>query len=98
MVETIDFINQVIDQDFSKAAPSFNDIITSKMSDALEAERINVAGQIFNGVEDREAEDQYELDLDNPNEDDDDVDDEDDDFEDEELEDAAEEALNDEED
>ena len=94
MVETIDFINQVIDQDFTKAAPSFNDIITSKMSDALEAERINVAGQIFNGVEDREAEDQYELDLDNPNEDDD----EDDDFEDEELEDAAEEALNDEED
>lgn len=96
MVETIDFINQVIDQDFTKAAPSFNDIITSKMSDALEAERINVAGQIFNGVEDREAEDQYELELDNPN--DDDVDDEDDDFEDEELEDAAEEALNDEED
>ena len=96
MVETIDFINQVIDQDFTKAAPSFNDIITSKMSDALEAERINVAGQIFNGVEDREAEDQYELELDNPN--DDDVDGEDDDFEDEELEDAAEEALNDEED
>lgn len=93
MVETIDFINQVIDQDFTKAAPSFNDIITSKMSDALEAERINVAGQIFNGVEDREAEDQYELDLDDPNEDNDE-----DDFEDEELEDAAEEALNDEDD
>lgn len=93
MVETIDFINQVIDQDFTKAAPTFNDIITSKMSDALEAERINVAGQIFNGVEDREAEDQYELDLDDPNEDNDE-----DDFEDEELEDAAEEALNDEDD
>lgn len=93
MVETIDFINQVIDQDFTKAAPSFNDIITSKMSDALEAERINVAGQIFNGVEDREAEDQYELDLDDPNEDNDE-----DDFEDEELEDAAEEALDDEDD
>lgn len=97
MVETIDFINQVIDQDFTKAAPSFNDIITSKMSDALEAERINVAGQIFNGVEDREAEDQYELDLDDPNEDDD-ADNDEDDFEDEELEDAAEEALDDEDD
>lgn len=96
MAEVTDFIDQVLAQDFSKAAPTFNDIIGDKMSDALEAEKINVAAQIFNGVEEQENEDQYELDLDDPE-----VEDEDDgeeEFTEYEFDDAAEEAMEEEDD
>jgi len=43
-----DLINNVVDQDFSKAGPMFTDIIQSKMNDALEQEKINVAAEIYN--------------------------------------------------
>jgi hypothetical protein len=71
-----DFINSVTDQNFSKAEPIFHELIQDKLNDALEAEKIKVAGHVFNGEEDDE---QLELDLD---EEDEDLD-EDDDFEDE---------------
>lgn len=74
-----DLINTVVDQDFSKSGPMFAEIMQSKMNDALEQEKIAVAGQIFNGEEPEEE--QLELDLD----------DEDDDITDEEIDDAIDE-------
>jgi len=71
-----DLINNVVDQDFSAASATFNDIIQSKMGDALEQEKIAVAGQIFNG--DESDEEQLEMDFD------------DDDISDEDIEDAIE--------
>ena len=46
-----DFINQVQNQDFSKATVTFSDLMDTKVSDALEQEKISLADKIFNGVE-----------------------------------------------
>ena len=46
-----DFINQVQNQDFSKATVTFSDLMDTKVSDALEQEKISMADQIFNGAE-----------------------------------------------
>ena len=51
-----DLINTVATQDFSKAAPTFAEIMQSKISDALDQERIAVADKVFNGVEPEEDE------------------------------------------
>ena len=56
MMEIEDLINSVVDQDFSKAAPSFKEIMDTKISDALEQEKIAIADQIFNGHETDEEE------------------------------------------
>ena len=58
-----DFINAISDQDFNTAAPTFHEILADKMNDALEQEKINMAGQMFNG-------DEAELDDDDPSEED----------------------------
>ena len=89
MAEVTDFLDQVINQDFASAAPTFSDIMGDRIADSLEQEKVKMANSVFNGVdpEERADEDQYELDLDDP-----DIDDED------ELDDAAEEALDVEED
>ena len=55
-MEIDDLINSVVDQDFSKAAPSFKEIMDTKISDAMEQERIAIADQIFNGHETDEEE------------------------------------------
>ena len=55
-------IQHALDQDFNKANATFGEIMTSKMADLLDQEKINVAGQIYNG-EEPEDEDQLELDL-----------------------------------
>ena len=43
-----DIINHVTKQDFSKAAPTFAEIMASKVDDALEQEKISIASQVFN--------------------------------------------------
>ena len=50
-MEIEDLINSVIDQDFAKAEPTFKDIMTAKMYDALEQEKIAMADIMFNGAE-----------------------------------------------
>lgn len=59
-----DMIQHAIDQDFNKANDLFNSMMTVKMSDLLDQEKINLADQIYNGEEpDEEDDDQLELDL-----------------------------------
>lgn len=72
-------VNSAIAQDFSKAAPTFADIMRTKMDDALEQEKISIAGEIFNGQEADEEESMED----------------DDDITDEELDDAIEELDDD---
>lgn len=62
-------IQHALDQDFNKANATFGEIMTSKMADLLDQEKINVAGQIYNG-EEPEDEDQLELDLEDDQEED----------------------------
>ena len=54
-----DLIDNIANQDFAKAEPMFHDLLNAKMNDAMEAEKVRVAGQIFNGEEE-----QLELDFD----------------------------------
>lgn len=51
-----DLINNVVDQDFAKAGPTFQELMQDRMNDALEQEKISIAGSIFNGEEPEEEE------------------------------------------
>lgn len=57
-----DTINNMIDriqvQDFANAQPMFAELMASKLSDMIDAEKIKVAGQIFNGQQDPEFTDE----------------------------------------
>lgn len=55
-----DLIQQAMDQDFSNANKTFQDVMTIKMSDLLDQEKVRLADQIYNGVE---PEDEDDLDL-----------------------------------
>ena len=60
-----DLINNVVDQDFAKAGPTFQELMQDRMNDALEQEKISVAGSIFNGEEpEEEVEMEVEDDID----------------------------------
>lgn len=77
MAEVVDFIDQVINQDFASAAPTFKDIMGDVMNQSLEQEKVKLADQMFNGAQTEP--DVTEIGLD--------------DLDDEELEAGAEEAL-----
>lgn len=75
MADIDELINNVANQDFSKAGPTFAEIMNSKIADAMEQEKIAVAGQIFNGEEPEEEvddEEQLEFDLDDISDEDED--------------------------
>jgi len=56
MMEIEDFINTVVNQDFAKAGPMFTELLQAKVDDAMDAEKVKLANQIYNGVEDDQAE------------------------------------------
>ena len=60
-----DLINHALNQDFNKANEIFGDMMTVKMSDMLDQEKIKLAGQIYNGEDpdDEDNDSQLELDL-----------------------------------
>ena len=51
MAEVTDFLDQVINQDFASAAPTFNDIMGDMVNQSLEQEKVKMANQVFNGVD-----------------------------------------------
>ena len=65
MAEVVDFIDQVINQDFASAAPTFKDIMGDVMNQSLEQEKVKLADQMFNGVgsEAQTEPDVYEVDM-----------------------------------
>lgn len=66
MAEVADFIDQVINQDFASAAPTFKDIMGDVMNQSLEQEKVKLADQMFNGIgsEAQTEPDVYEVDMD----------------------------------
>ena len=62
-----DLIQDTIDQNYTSANGNFMDIMTLKLNDVLDQEKIRLADQIYNGVEDEERDEnedeQLELDL-----------------------------------
>lgn len=93
-------IGHAMDQDWNKANKIFGDIMTMKVQDMLDQEKVRLADQIYNGAEadDEETptdEEQLELDLDDDVTDEEMEDalyDEEEEFDDEELEVPEEEA------
>ena len=67
-----DLIQNTIDQNYTGANGNFADIMTLKLNDVLDQEKIRLADQIYNGVEDGEGDEdedeQLELDLDGDDE------------------------------
>jgi len=51
-----DFINAIGQDDYTKAEPAFNDLMSGKIETALDAQKIDVADKIYNGVEAEEPE------------------------------------------
>ena len=49
-----DLIQDTIDQNYTSANGNFMDIMTLKLNDVLDQEKIRLADQIYNGVEDEE--------------------------------------------
>ena len=56
-------ISHAMDQDWNNANKIFGDIMTMKVQDMLDQEKIRLADQIYNGAEPDEDEEQLELDL-----------------------------------
>ena len=63
-----DLIQYSIDKNYTQATKSFNDVMTIKLNDLLDQEKIRMADQVYNGVEDDPDEEQLELDLDREDE------------------------------
>ena len=88
-----DLIQQAMDQDYNNANKTFNDVMTIKMSDLLDQEKVRLADNIYNGVEpDDEDEDDImgdedgdQLELDLETEDDDEAEEDEEEIEDEDL-------------
>jgi hypothetical protein len=56
---TTDMIQHALNKDYNKANEIFGEIMTQRVNDALDQEKIKLADQIYNGAE----EEQLELDL-----------------------------------
>lgn len=83
------FIDQVTRQDFAKAGPLFSELLQAKVTDALDAERVKLADQIYNGASDQQETEDGDIELEadeNTEITSDDIDDDEDDDEDEEEE------------
>jgi hypothetical protein len=78
------FIDNVMDKDYTSAQITFADLMQARMQDALDQQKIIVAGQMFGEEED--TDDIEDEDLEDAFDDNEDFDDEDDDFDDDEIE------------
>ena len=63
MSEIESLINSIVDQDFSKAAPTFAELIGDKLGDALEQEKVSMSDQVFNGVSADDDQEDDDIDL-----------------------------------
>jgi len=65
------FVDDILAKNFSGAQATFNDMLGAKLTDALDAEKVAIAQQVYNGAEALEDdEEQLELALDQDNQDD----------------------------
>jgi len=66
--DTQTMIQHALDQDWNKANKTFGDMMSVKLQDVLDQEKVKLADQIYNGAENIEDEDiddeQLELELD----------------------------------
>jgi len=58
-----DLIKASLDQDYNHANKIFGEVMTIKMSDLLDQEKVRMADQVYNGVEEEEEAEPEEEDL-----------------------------------
>lgn len=56
------FVDDILQKNFAGAQSTFNDLLGDKLNDALDAEKVALAQQVYNGEEPPDEE-QMELDL-----------------------------------
>ena len=56
------FVDDILQKNFAGAQSTFNDLLGDKLNDALDAEKVALAQQVYNGAEPPDEE-QMELDL-----------------------------------
>ena len=61
-----DLVQAALDQNFNKANEVFNDMMTQKVTDALDQEKIAVANRIYNGIEPEEEVNLDDIMVDDP--------------------------------
>ena len=66
-----DLVQASLNQDYNHANEIFGDLMGSKISDALEQEKISLANQVYNGVEPEEEEDSEDVEFESDDLDDD---------------------------
>lgn len=62
--EMRDLIQNALDQDFNKANKIFSDVMTVKVQDVLDQEKIKLADNIYNGAEEIEDDEEEEVEVD----------------------------------
>jgi putative heme iron utilization protein len=61
MEKTIEeLVDRITTQDYANAQPMFAELMASKLEDAIDAEKIKVANQVFNNVEEPDDEDEID--------------------------------------
>lgn len=69
MSQLDDLVQHALDQDYNKANKIFGDMMSVKLNDVLDQEKMKIADQVYNGVEE-DDEEQLELDLEDEDEED----------------------------
>ena len=63
------FVDDILAKNFAGAQTTFNDLLGAKLNDALDAEKVALANQVYNGADALEDdEEQLELNLDQEDE------------------------------
>lgn len=62
--EMRDLIQNALDQDYNKANKIFSDVMTVKVQDVLDQEKIKLADNIYNGAEEIEDDEEEEVEVD----------------------------------
>ena len=63
------FVDDILSKNFAGAQTTFNDLLGDKLNDALDAEKVALAQQVYNGADALEDdEEQYELNLEDDDE------------------------------
>jgi len=71
-VNTIeDLVQYSLSQDYNKANEIFGNVITTKLSDVLDQEKIKLAGQIYNGDPEEDIDEPTDEDLEDTGQDED---------------------------
>lgn len=50
-------VDRIASQDFANAQPMFAELMASKLQDAIDAEKVKISNQVFNGVDEDDLDD-----------------------------------------